>query len=106
MDIDKVRMDEEYRTSNLSNRASSETAAGSSSHHYQLEKESLMTDEPRMPVRRPFWRRHLIPFCIHLGIFLAYTTLALFALDSRTKTVQQSGSFLHCAFPPRQMLGR
>ena len=57
-----------------------------------------MTDPSESPHRQGFWRRYLLPFCVHICIFLTYSTLAILALDSRSKTVEQSRQLLYCAF--------
>ena len=49
--------------------------------------------------RRPFWRRCLIPFCVHSTIFLTYFILATLASDSWSRPPQQNINLVHCAFP-------
>ena len=88
-------MDEE---SSLAERASSETMTGSSTRNNVSEKVSLMTEIPKKQNGQHFWKRHLLAFFIHLTIFLIYSTLALLALDSRSKTVQQNRNLLYCTF--------
>lgn len=92
-------MHEEYSVNSPSNRASSETVAGSSAHHDLFEKVSFMTEASEKPNCQRFWRRHLLPFCVHLFIFFVYSTLAILALDSRSKSVQQKRNLLYCTFP-------
>ena len=92
-------MHEEYSGNSASDRASSETVTGSASRHDLLEKVSFMTEASENPHRQRFWRRHLLPFCVHLFIFLIYSTLAILALDSRSKPVVQKRNLLYCTFP-------
>jgi len=95
-------MSQEYSVVGSSARASSETANGSAPYHQPddfSEKETLMDEAPQKSHRRSFWVRNLFAFCIHLAIFLTYTILATLALDSRTKTVQQSRNLLYCMLP-------
>ncbi len=92
-------MHEEYSVNSPSDRASSETVTGSSSRHDLFEKVPFMTEASEKPHRQRFWRRHLLPFCVHLFIFLVYSTLAILALDSRSKSVQQKRNLLYCTFP-------
>ena len=56
----------------------------------------FMTDPSESPHRRGSWRRYILPFCVHVCIFVTYSALAIFALDSRSKTVEQN--LLYCAF--------
>jgi len=91
-------MSQEYSVVGSSARASSETANGSAPYHQPddfSEKETLMDEASQKSHRRSFWVRNLFAFCIHLAIFLTYTILATLALDSRTKTVQQSRNLLY-----------
>ena len=92
-------MHEEYSVNSPSDRASSETITGSSARHDLFEKVSLMTEDSGKPHRQRFWRRHVLPFCFHLFIFLVYSTLAILALDSRSKSVQQKQNLLYCMTP-------
>lgn len=93
-----MEMHEESSVNCPSDRASSETVTGSSARHDLFEKVSFMTEASEKPHRQRLWRRHLLPFCVHLFIFLVYSTLAILALDSRSKSVQQKGN-LYCTYP-------
>lgn len=90
-------MHEEYSVDSPPDRASSEseTVTGSASRHDLLEKVSFMTEALENPHPQRFWRRLLLPFCVHLFIFLIYSTLAIFALDSRSKSVPQKRNLLY-----------
>jgi len=88
-------MEDDLSDNSLLERPSSETEIGSASRHDLLEKESFITQTAENSRRQPFWRRHILPFCVHLIIFLIYSTLALLAVDSRSKVVQSSTNLLY-----------
>lgn len=89
-------MHEEYSVDSPSDRASSETVTGSAARHDVLEKVSFMTEELENPHPQRFWRRYLLPFCVHMFIFLIYSTLAILALDSQSRPAQQKHNLLYC----------
>ncbi|CZR59326.1 uncharacterized protein PAC_09218 [Phialocephala subalpina] len=80
-------MDEEEGTPRPSGWASSETTL--------LCKEHL-NDEPATNIdREPLWRRYIQSFCVHLSMFLAYSTLVLLVLKPWSKTAQQIQNILY-----------
>lgn len=91
-------MHEESSVDSPSDKAFSENVTGSSSRHDLLEEVSLITKASGNTHRQRFWRRHLLPFCTHLFIFLIYSTLAFLALNSRSKVVQPKRNLLYCTF--------
>jgi len=88
-------MDEEYIINGPSARASSETVTGSTSRHHLLEKVSFTTETSTNPRQQRVWRRHVMAFCVHFIIFLIYSTIAVFALDSPCKVLYQNSNLLY-----------
>lgn len=80
-----------------SSRASCDTVMAGVSRHDSFEEEILIS-EPTNRYRPPFWRRHLLPFCLHLSIFLAYSILALLAMDTQSKGGNKRANLLYCMF--------